>query len=235
VVDVRPFAIGVLAGVATVGGGVLALRVRSRLNLLAALGGGVLLAVSLGDLLPEAVTLGRGAFSAVRITSVTLAGFLFYFTLDRVRERLHGSRLAVALAPASLVLHSVLDGVGMGAAFSVSSTVGLTVAAAVLAHDLLDGANTVTLSLAGDPLVRRARLWLSLDAAAPLVGICVSGLTTASSASLALCLAFFAGLLLHIAVVELLPRGREGGRGWLSGLCTLLGAGVMLWLIEAAG
>ena len=57
-----------------------------------------------------------------------------------------------------------MDGLGIGFAFQVSSAAGMIVAFAVLAHDFVDGANTVTLSLAGgsDPAI--ARRWLLADA-----------------------------------------------------------------------
>ena len=53
------------------------------------------------------------------------------------------------LGPASLTAHSLLDGLGIGLAFQVAPAIGVVVAVAVLAHDVADGVNTVTLSLSG--------------------------------------------------------------------------------------
>ena len=46
----------------------------------------------------------------------------------------------------SLALHSLMDGLGIGFAFQVSQSTGWLVAAAVLAHDMADGANMIGIS-----------------------------------------------------------------------------------------
>src|SRR5207302_4376323 len=65
-----------------------------------------------------------------------------------------------SLGAASLSLHSFLDGVGIGLAFKVSTTVGAVVAAAVLAHDFSDGINTVSVILKNRGKGIRALKWL---------------------------------------------------------------------------
>ena len=67
----------------------------------------------------------------------------------------------------ALVLHSFLDGVGIGLAFQVNSTVGLAVAFAVIAHDFADGLNTVSIMVSHGNSDLRAKVMLGLDAAAP--------------------------------------------------------------------
>ena len=103
-----------------------------------------------------------------------------------------------------------MDGFGIGVAFQASAAVGWVVALAVLAHDFLDGANTVTLSLDGDASEGRARNWLVADAMAPLVGIGLSRFITVPGGVLSLLLGVFCGFFLYIGASELLPRSQAG-------------------------
>jgi zinc transporter ZupT len=232
--DAQLIFIGILAGLATLLGGALALNLRDRLPILAAFGSGAVICVALAELLPEALALGRGLYPPIIVTAVTIGGFMAYLMIDALRRRMAdqslGQGVAKHLAPASLVAHSVMDGLGIGIAFHVSVTAGAVVALAVLAHDLLDGANTVTLSFAGNMSPAVARRWLVLDAAAPLAGIALSRAVAASPGTLALLLAGFAGLLLFIGAGELLPRSRVSS-SLLNTCSTVLGAALVLAIV----
>ncbi len=208
----------------------MAIRFRSQLNILAALGAGAVIAVALVDLLPEAVTLSRPIYPPSRVMLLTLAGFITYLVLDRLKSLAGNRSFATTLGTASLVLHSLMDGIGIGLAFSVSSSVGLTIAAAVLAHDLLDGSNTVTLSVSGTPSIWRAWAWLALDALAPLAGIALCRLIAPPPNILPLALALFAGIFLFIGAGELLPRSRTEGSSRATAILTALGSGLVAGL-----
>ncbi len=230
------WAIGGLTGLATLAGGALALRLRGDVQRLMGFGGGVVIGVALMDLLPEALEQGRAAYASLTLTAVMAAGFMAYLLLSRIAERF-GARsqgFARRLGPASLVFHSLMDGLGIGVAFDVSSAAGLVLAAAVLAHDLLDGANTVTLALSQDLGRPSSRRWLALDALAPLAGIGLSRAITPSPADLALLLALFAGLFLYIGAAELLPRSRAGGAGVPSAIAVALGAAFIFAIVSAS-
>ena len=89
------------------------------------------------------------------MTLFVAVGFFAFMFLNRVlllhpedeEHSDHGHHRQGSLGAASLSLHSFLDGVGIGLAFKVSTTVGAIVAAAVLAHDFSDGVNTVSVIL----------------------------------------------------------------------------------------
>ena len=205
------------AGAATLAGGSLALRFRSIITLSLGFSAGAVIGVALFDLFPEAVRLGQLAgprSDLAAASAAALFGLLLYLILDRTLLNapvdaavdLGGRR--GHLGAASLTLHSLMDGLGIGLAFQVSSAIGLTVAFAVLAHDLVDGVNTVTFSLAGGVSRPAARRWLAADALAPLIGVAASRLVRVPQSSLALLLALFAGFFLYIGVRELCGPGR---------------------------
>jgi ZIP family zinc transporter len=78
----------------------------------------------------------------------------------------------------------------------------------VLAHDFIDGANTITLSLSSGSGVPTAQAWLAADATAPLAGILVASAITVPPFSLAVLLATFGGFFLYIGATELVPRSQ---------------------------
>jgi zinc transporter ZupT len=235
--DLLLAAIGLATGTATMAGGVLALRLKSTLGLLLAFASGAVVGVALFDLLPEALELGRGSYPPSAMTTAAALGFAVYFAVDRLvpvftaatgRHRGH-------LGAASLTLHSLMDGLGIGFAFQASAAAGIVVAFAVLAHDLVDGLNTVTLSLSGGLERRTARRWLIADAVAPLVGIGASRLVALPEPLLAVLLAVFAGFFLYIGASELLPRSQDQHRRTTTVLVTVLGLAMIYAVVRLAG
>jgi len=203
-----PLGFGLAASVATLVGGGLALRYSNRLSLLLGLAAGVVLGVAFFSLIPEATELAAGIYTSEAVTGFAAVGFAGYMLLDRV---LHGgsseagTRWRAHLGPASLALHSFLDGAGIGFAFQVAPEIGWTVALAVLTHDLADGINTVSLTLAnGDEGF--AALWLRINGVAPLLGVLVGLFVPVSPRLMAPLLAMFAGIFLFIGACELIPR-----------------------------
>ncbi len=209
-----PIIFGLLTFISTGLGGLAALRFRDRLHLLLGFSSGAVIAVVLFDILPEVFALPGGA-SCIPLAAV---GFLAFFGLERYtamhrsREHVHAAAAHEqelgALSAAGLTLHSFLDGVAIGVGFQTSPKVGLLIALGIIAHDLSDGLNTVTVVLAHKNPVRRATFWLALDMIAPLLGV-VATMLVDLSGLLPCLLAFFAGSFLYIGASDLLPEAKE--------------------------
>lgn len=223
--------IGVVTAGATMAGGALALRFRSALGALFGFSSGAVIGVALLDLLPEAFTLAGPSRTPLAVTTAVACGFIGYFVLDRASARLFDGHRG-HLGPGSLTMHSLMDGLGIGLAFQVSSAAGLVVALAVLAHDFLDGANTVALSLAAGGTEPSTRRWLLADAVAPLIGIVIAGTLTVADSALSVLLAIFAGGFLYIGASELLPRSRNGEGTLATAGATGLGLGFIYIVVR---
>jgi ZIP family zinc transporter len=145
--------------------------------------------------------------------------------MHRSREHVHATithqQELGTLSAAGLVLHSFLDGVAIGVGFQTNMRVGLLIALGIIAHDLSDGLNTVTVVLAHGSPPRRASFWLVLDMLAPLVGAATTLVFSLRSA-LPWVLSFFAGSFLYIGASDLLPEAREHDSPWV-GVATSLG------------
>jgi zinc transporter, ZIP family len=210
-----PLMFACLTLVSTGLGGLAAIRLRDRLHLLLGFSSGAVLGVALFDILPEIFALDGGA----SYMPVAALGFLAFFALERYtamhRAREHAHAVAaheqefVAWNAVGLALHSFLDGVAIGVGFQASFGIGLLIAMGVIAHDLSDGLNTVTVVLAhGNPL-RRAIFWLGIDMLTPVLGAAATLLFNLRAGLLPWLLAFFAGSFLYIGASDLLPEARE--------------------------
>jgi len=231
-------ALGFAAFLATLLGGSFALKYRDKLHLILGFSSGAVLGVALFDLLPESIDLTGWHFSTATITLLVAVGFFAFMFLSRVLllhpesedEHDHGhAHAAGSLGAASLSLHSFLDGVGIGLAFKVSTTVGAIVAAAVLAHDFSDGINTVTMILRSRGRGILAFRWLLLDAAAPVIGVAVTFAFGLSDVHLGLVLSLFCGFFLYLGASDLLPESHHRHPKLLTGVMNIAGAAV-IWL-----
>ncbi len=219
-------AIGLVTCAATLAGGLLALGVRDRRQLVLGLSAGAVIGVAFFDLMPESLELAGATFGPAQVTAATATGFLLYMIIDRVVAG-HTSR--GPLAAASLSVHSFFDGVSIGLAFKASLAVGVVVAAGVVMHDLFDGINTVTVVLANDGGARAARRWLVVDAAAPLAGVAATFAISIGGATLGLALALFGGFFLYIGASELMPASARSEAPLATAAMTVLGA-LLLYL-----
>ncbi|MBV8592897.1 MAG: hypothetical protein JOZ27_01210 [Caulobacteraceae bacterium] len=226
--------LGLAAGAATLVGGGLALRYARRLHLLLGFSAGAVIGVALLDLLPEAMRLNAGG--ADRAAWAIAAAFVAYLVVDRIvlinagAGRGHRGHFGAA----SLTAHSLMDGIGIGLGFQVSTATGAVLAIAVLAHDLADGINTVNLSLAGGGPSRIARRWLIADALAPMAGISLSQLVRLRAGDLALAVAAFTGFFLYIGATELIPESHQRAPSAWTTATTVAGAAFIALVMRVA-
>ena len=203
-----------LTVVSTLAGGLVALRLARELATAIALTGGVVVAVALFQVLPEAI---EAVDDAHLVGLLVGGGFVFFFVAERALvlhhrdddAHIHAHAQVGALGAAGLSLHSFIDGLGIGLAFGVSTETGLLVFVAVAAHDFADGLNTVGFVLRQSGDRKRAIRWLAIDAAAPLAGAIVGSALSISEESLGALLAVYAGFFLFMGATDLLPHAHE--------------------------
>jgi zinc transporter, ZIP family len=230
-----------LAGVtvlSTLAGGLVALRLRHELATLIALTGGIVVAVALFDVLPQALSLLGPPRDALAVVG---AGFLLFFLAERLlvlhhRDEPEQARAHAdvgALGAAALSAHSLIDGLGIGLAFHVSTATGVLVFIAVVSHDFADGMNTVSFVLFQSDDRRQAIRWLTADAVAPLVGAVIGSAVSISDRGLGYALALYAGFFLSMGATDLLPEAHSHPSWKRVGL-TVLGFAVTFAIARAA-
>ncbi len=240
-------------------GGLAALHFHHRLHPFMAFASGVLVATAVADLLPEAQLL-VGQERGLEVGVAALAGYLVFTLiesfihqqsfehghvhdedglpqLERAGDEPPAQGLLAVLPPASLLVHSTLDGLAIGLAFQAGASIGLIVLLAVLAHDFADGMNVVTLALDAARGRGFAVVFLILDALAPLVGAALSFVIAIPDVALGLLIAWFAGVFIAIGASHLLPESQheQPARGPLLVGLSAIGAGLVLVIRANAG
>lgn len=224
---------------ATLVGGIVAARVHDRQHLVLGLAAGLMLGVVGFDLLPEALEqAGDPVFGVPAALLMAVGGFLSLHVVERwlalhrgseehFSEHAHGVSSIGLTAGGALVVHSVLDGVGIGAGFQAGTAAGVAVTIAVVAHDFADGFNTFTVTtLYGNPR-RRALTLLALDALAPVAGAVLGTLIPFASTVVGLYLGYFAGFLLYLATSTILPEAHSAHPSRVTLLFTVAGTALM--------
>jgi zinc transporter ZupT len=195
-------------------GGLVAFRLHHALMTLIAFTGGIVVAVALFDVLPEAIdSIGSGR----TVGTLIGVGFVGFFLVERFLvlhhrdepEQARAHARVGALGAAGLSVHSFIDGLGIGFAFHVSTSTGLLVFLAVVSHDFADGMNTVSFVLRQGGDRRSALKWLATDALAPMLGAIVGSAVDISAKGLGYVLALYAGFFLYIGATDLLPEAHS--------------------------
>ena len=186
---------------------------RRSLEFLIALSAGFLVAVSLGELVPEAVATGGasagwwmlGGFVLVHLTQHALVGH-FHFG-----EETHTVAPDVGVsALVGLMLHTFVDGVAIATSFAVNERMGFLVLTAIVLHKLPEGLAIGSLFVATGRSVRAA-----IGAAAALGAATIIGAALASPVALIANhgLAISAGVTLYVGGSNLIPEF-QGKTGW---------------------
>lgn len=194
-------------------GGLVAVKFRKVLQYFFAFSAGALISITFFDVLPESLNIANTQNLSIRSLMIAVvAAFLFFSLVERFFLTHHHHddeehhHMMGPVGAIGLVAHSFLDGAAIGIAFQANTKVGLIVALAVISHDFTDGINTVVIMLKNEQTVKSARIFLFIDAIAPVFGIFVMSFFTINQTVLAVILAAFAGQFLYIGAANLLPE-----------------------------
>src|SRR3990167_3344866 len=159
-------------------GGYFAYKYQDKLHLVIGFSAGVLITAAFLDILPESINL-VGESRIETILLATIGGFLIFHIIERLSilptcsagqcENVLHSHRAGRLSAASLVFHSLLDGVIIGLAFQAGLKLGILVGFAVLAHDWTDGVGVMAVLLPSNRPWQEMWWWIFADAITPLI------------------------------------------------------------------
>jgi ZIP family zinc transporter len=128
--------------------------------------------------------------------------------------------------------HVFLDGVGLGVAFKVSSSLGYAVFIAVLVHAFSDGLNTVSLMVKSGNWTSSSYRLLGVDAVARIGGAAVGTYLVLNDSMLALYLALFSGFVIYLATSHILPEAHSRHSSRWTFFATVCGV-VIMWGVVA--
>jgi zinc and cadmium transporter len=230
-----PLALGLLAALGEVFGGLIIVRrrwERRYLNYFIALGAGFLLGVVFLEMLPEAQHLA-GDRTAVYV----LAGYLivhlaehtlsshFHFGEEIHQDKIAGSARSFAVL-AGLMIHAFFDGIAIAGGFLVSDWLGLVLFLAIFLHKIPEGFTVASVMLASGQGPRAALLSAVLLGVSTMAGV---SLMLLFSAQVGIGLPLAAGVCIYVAATDLIPEINQQP-GIRLALVVFLGVGVLVAL-----
>jgi zinc and cadmium transporter len=203
-----------IGGVFSLAGGVMLLLARRRfepyLGSLTSFAAGVLVAVSVLDLIPEAFEMGQSSMVGMSI----LIGILILFVMEKTNVWFHHHHAPHGASPQIVAiwfgdtLHNFIDGVAIGAAFLISIPTGVATATAVGLHELPQEFADFGLYIRAG-FKNKTTLLLnfgsSLATLVGAVGIYFLGVGQADGFEVYV-LALTGGMFLYIALADLVPE-----------------------------
>lgn len=202
---------------------------------------GVLIAVSLADLLPEAVhQLGETAYLYVLLAF--LAGFLLEQWLDHFHHHDHtigdkepntpGKRSTlVPLIVLGDTIHNFIDGVTIAAAYLANPGLGFTVAVSTLLHEIPHEVGDFGIMLHAGYSKVRVVLINFLSALSTFVGVALVLIFSEQAEQLlGVFLAVAAGMFIYIAGTDLLPKVTKSDSNRLAKTIVLF-LGVLIMMV----
>lgn len=223
-----PILFGLLAGAATLLGMwlVLAREAWARRNsvYLIAFAAGVLLATSLTEIIPEsselfpnALLVVLGTFFAFYLLEHSLLAHHHHLTnlkfqisdSEDGRDEQSNRHVPIEkMAFLGLAVHSLVDGLAIGAAFEVSAALGILATLAVILHEVPEGIVTLSLFLHANYPHRAATALTAIVALATPVGAIATTLVpgTLHPVTLGILLAIAGGSFLYVAAADLIPE-----------------------------
>ena len=243
--NMEVFGLTVLASLAALSGGYVALRNQSKLSIALGFTAGMILGLVTFDLLPEISDNSYVLRLDFVIPMIALAtGFLLFHIIEKtiLMHNAHESDYGPHQHPhvgmvgaVALCGHSFLDGVSIGLAFQISHAVGAAVAVAVIGHRFADGFNTTNVMLFHHNKAARAKKMLVIAAVMPMLGGLSTLLFSLSPKVLVIYLGFFAGFLLYIGASDILPQAHSKGSTRPIIGATILGTVFMFVMTRLAG
>jgi ZIP family zinc transporter len=232
------FFLTIAASAAALLGGLTALRSSRWINWALALTAGLVLGLVFFDLMPEIFeTAQRISLDTAWPMVALVTGFLLFHVFEKflpihaAGEEQYGPHSHPALGTAraaALSGHSFLDGLSIGVAFQVSTSVGAAVSLAVIGHRFADGFDTTTFMVFNKNKLAHIKGWLAVVVLMPILGGLLSLVYDFPQTALAIYLGFFAGFILYIAASNILPQAHSQDFSRKSILLTVFGAVFML-------
>lgn len=239
-------AIVVGSAISLVGGATIFLAKKKRshaITIALPFGAGALLAAAFFDLLPESFELG----SPKTLLAWALAGFLAFFVMERSAtwfHHHHEHKLGVknksqgAMVMIGDLLHNMIDGVAIGAAFLVNPAAGFITTLAVSAHEIPKELGTFGILLSRGWKDKKVMLANIATAVGTLLAASLTfALGSTVQIPVAELLALTSGFFIYIAASDIIPDIHEQPRkiGTLQAVILLLGVLFVATAVQLLG
>jgi ZIP family zinc transporter len=230
----------------------LVLKFKKYFNNILGFAGGVMLAVVIFEVIPEIIHLHEELNLPIILGLASiLFGILLFHILAFLlplhehghhehvththEDHKHENHLNLKLGVYGvtvMIIHSFIDGIGIGLAFQVSSAVGIAIAIGVMTHNFSDGINTVSTLLHSAVHNTKMKILFALNILAPFFGVLISKIISVNEFIIFIYLGIFSGSILYLAISDILPQAHSERNNFTPILFTLLGVVSILILTQ---
>lgn len=227
-------------------GSFITLRLEKHFNIILGVAGGAMIGTVAFEVLPEIVEMLHvfdDEWSVKSVGIFFMVGVMLLHFLSKIlplhehgqhdhdshnhHTHLHTSSRLGIYGAVVMIAHAFIDGFGIGVGFMTSVSLGLTMALAVLLHNISDGVNTSTTLLLNNIKGSRFKIIMSLSILAPLLGVLASFIFNVSDKFVLYYLSFFAGSILYLAISEILPHAHSHSKNKSPILGTIFGVTII--------
>lgn len=235
-------AFGAVASLNIFLGSFITIKLQKYFNIILGFAGGVMIGTIAFEVLPEIIHLLHGfdSESILRISMIILVvSILLFHFLSKIlplhehghhdhddhnhHTHLHTNSKLGLYGALVMILHSFIDGFGIGVGFSSSISLGLVIAIAVLLHNLSDGINTATTLIINKVTHKNFKKIIGVAISAPFIGAVTSQFVQVPEHWTLYYLSFFTGSILYLAISDILPHAHSYSHDKKPLLATLLG------------
>ena len=232
------FILTILAGLSTMIGTIIIFFKKKTNNILiSSLGfaAGVMLCVSLTDLIPESYNLLKDNFSLFLTILYILIfiniGFIFSMCIDKylpeVKETNHKGLYRVGIiSMLAIILHNVPEGIATFMATTSDITLGISLAIAIALHNIPEGIGISVPIYYSTKSRGKALLYTFISGISEPFGALLAYLFLSkyiNNTIMGFLFSFIAGIMMHISLYELLPTSKKYNNKKLSYLFLIIG------------
>lgn len=192
--------------------------------------GGLMLAVVVFDLIPEAVKMG-GLINGIFFCCIGIITIIFVDNVLDITKFSNDKHTKVAFMVAlGLMIHNFPEGIIMGCGFVSATSLGLKMSIVIALHDIPEGIAVSAPLMASRVKISKILFYAFIIALPTAAGVWLGAwVGTISERVLGDCLGFASGIMLYVVCREMLPESSKLWDG-ISGTLGIL-AGILLGLV----
>lgn len=235
------FLITTLAGLSTMIGSIIIFYRKKTDNIIAsslAFASGVMLCVSITDLIPESINLLSESFYIVPTILISLifivVGIILSMTIDKYlpETKNNGNLYRVGIiSMLAIILHNIPEGIATFMASNTDLSLGISLAIAIALHNIPEGISiSVPIYYATNSRLK-ALGYTFLSGMSELVGAIITYLFLSKLINpifMGILFSIIAGIMTHISIYELIPTSLNYNNKKLTIISFLIGVGIML-------
>lgn len=194
-----------------------------------AFAGGVMLALVVFDLVPEAIE--RSGFLNTLI--FYFVGIIGIFLMENLFDSDNGYTKIALVTALGLMIHNFPEGIIMGCGFVGGKSLGVKMSMMIAIHDIPEGLAVTAPLMAAKKNVFKILLFVFITALPTAIGALVGvSLGTISPKIFGICLALASGIMIYVIFGELIPESNKLDSGILNTVSILLGVTLGLIMVN---